>query len=188
MASNQTSTIRNRRLPPKSESGSCRKTILTNRRWKRRSSNRSMDPPARTDCLGKLQVRQSCSGRHCCQVVSLLTFSFVVATAQSRLMVLIIPTVPYSSVLSCCCSITFRWRYFCGRTLGKFITGTKVVSADGETPTASQIVGRTFCRMIPFEAFSFARETCPVGWHDKFSWHVAYATDAICFGRPIPNP
>jgi uncharacterized RDD family membrane protein YckC len=57
-----------------------------------------------------------------------------------------------------------------GRTLGKLVTGTKVVSAMGERPTFGQIVGRTFCRMIPFEPFSFLfGGDCPVGWHDKIS-------------------
>jgi uncharacterized RDD family membrane protein YckC len=57
-----------------------------------------------------------------------------------------------------------------GRTLAKFITGTRVVSATGYKPTFLQIVGRMFCRMIPFEPFSFlfAGEN-PVGWHDKIS-------------------
>jgi uncharacterized RDD family membrane protein YckC len=57
-----------------------------------------------------------------------------------------------------------------GKTLGKFVTGTKVVSTTGIRPTLGQIVGRTLCRMIPFEAFSFlfAGEN-PVGWHDRFS-------------------
>jgi uncharacterized RDD family membrane protein YckC len=57
-----------------------------------------------------------------------------------------------------------------GRTIGKLITGTKVVSAMGERPTFGQIVGRTFCRMIPFEPFSFLfGGNCPVGWHDSIS-------------------
>ena len=36
---------------------------------------------------------------------------------------------------------------FCGRTLAKFMTGTKVVSADGTRPTPAQIVNRTFFRI-----------------------------------------
>ena len=52
------------------------------------------------------------------------------------------------------------------RTLGKLITGTKVVNQDGGTPTLGQIVGRTLCRLIPFEAFSFFG-TPPRGWHDS---------------------
>jgi uncharacterized RDD family membrane protein YckC len=51
-----------------------------------------------------------------------------------------------------------------GRTPGKFILGTVVVNAKGEKPSLKQIVGRTFCRMIPFEAFSFFGEE---GWHDS---------------------
>ena len=51
-----------------------------------------------------------------------------------------------------------------GRTPGKFIVGTVVVNAKGEKPSFGQIVGRTLCRMIPFEAFSFFGEE---GWHDS---------------------
>ena len=58
-----------------------------------------------------------------------------------------------------------------GKTLGKFVTGTRVVSAAGTKPTLLQIVGRTFSRMIPFDAFSFlfAGGNYPVGWHDSLS-------------------
>ena len=54
------------------------------------------------------------------------------------------------------------------RTLGKLITGTKVVNADGRTPTIGQIAGRTFCRLIPFEPFSFLG-TPARGWHDSIT-------------------
>jgi len=59
-----------------------------------------------------------------------------------------------------------------GRTLGKLITGTKVVNEDGGTPTFGQILGRSACRFIPFEPFSFLFGTdvkFPAGWHDRFS-------------------
>jgi len=52
------------------------------------------------------------------------------------------------------------------KTLGKLITGTKVVNEDGGKPTVGQIAGRTFCRLIPFEAFSFFG-TPTRGWHDR---------------------
>jgi uncharacterized RDD family membrane protein YckC len=55
------------------------------------------------------------------------------------------------------------------RTLAKFITGTRVVTADGTQPSFGQIVGRSFARMIPFEAFSFLGSPNPVGWHDSLS-------------------
>jgi uncharacterized RDD family membrane protein YckC len=56
----------------------------------------------------------------------------------------------------------------CGKTPAKYVTGTRVVSVDGTRPTFAQIVGRSFSRLIPFEAFSFL-ESNPVGWHDRFS-------------------
>lgn len=58
----------------------------------------------------------------------------------------------------------FLWEYFSnGRTIGKYITGTKVISTDGEKPTGKQILFRSIYRIIPFEAFSFFGEN---GWHD----------------------
>jgi uncharacterized RDD family membrane protein YckC/type II secretory pathway pseudopilin PulG len=53
------------------------------------------------------------------------------------------------------------------RTPGKWITGTKVVAYDGGKPKFLNIVGRTFARIIPFEAFSFFFN--PIGWHDSLS-------------------
>jgi uncharacterized RDD family membrane protein YckC len=55
---------------------------------------------------------------------------------------------------------------FFGRTIGKFVVGTKVVDENGEPPSFGQVVGRTFSRFIPFEAFSFF-VTDGRGWHDS---------------------
>ena len=55
-----------------------------------------------------------------------------------------------------------------GRTLGKLVTGTRVVSAVGGTATFAQLLGRTFARFIPFEPFSFFGSDA-VGWHDSLS-------------------
>ncbi len=54
-----------------------------------------------------------------------------------------------------------------GRTLGKLITGTKVVDLEGKTPDASRILVRSLCRYIPFDAFSFLGDG--PGWHDTLS-------------------
>jgi len=54
------------------------------------------------------------------------------------------------------------------RTLGKYITGTKVVTWHGEKPTVGRIAKRTLCRLIPLEIFSFLAER-PLGWHDSIS-------------------
>jgi uncharacterized RDD family membrane protein YckC len=52
------------------------------------------------------------------------------------------------------------------RSPAKFITGTKVIMADGTKPSAGAILKRTFCRMIPFDGLSFLGELRN-GWHDK---------------------
>ena len=58
---------------------------------------------------------------------------------------------------------------FYGRTLGKFVTGTQVVAADGGRASWGQIIGRTFARFIPFDPLSFLGRPPPVGWHDSLS-------------------
>jgi uncharacterized RDD family membrane protein YckC len=55
-----------------------------------------------------------------------------------------------------------------GQSLGKMITGTIVVTEEGEKPNLEKIMTRTLCRFIPFEAFSFLGSDA-VGWHDSLS-------------------
>ncbi|HRX78662.1 MAG: RDD family protein [Planctomycetaceae bacterium] len=56
------------------------------------------------------------------------------------------------------------------RSFAKFLTGTMVVREDGGRPSFGQILGRTLCRFIPFEPFSFfGGQGFPVGWHDSIS-------------------
>ncbi len=53
------------------------------------------------------------------------------------------------------------------RTIGKYITQTKVVLIDGSKPKFDEILIRTLCRFIPFNAFSFLGDGR--GWHDSLS-------------------
>lgn len=53
---------------------------------------------------------------------------------------------------------------FWARTPGKWLFGTMVVSESGGKPSIGQIIGRTLCRFLPFEPFSFLGER---GWHDS---------------------
>jgi uncharacterized RDD family membrane protein YckC len=55
-----------------------------------------------------------------------------------------------------------------GRTLGKFITRTKVIMENGDKPDFKTIFIRSLCRFIPFEPFSFLGSE-NTGWHDRFS-------------------
>jgi len=54
-----------------------------------------------------------------------------------------------------------------GRTMGKLMTGTKVVDEQGKMPSADKIFVRSLCRFIPFDAFSFLGDG--PGWHDSLS-------------------
>ncbi|MBL8261100.1 MAG: RDD family protein [Xanthomonadaceae bacterium] len=60
---------------------------------------------------------------------------------------------------------------FFGWTIGKLVTGTRVVNEKGGRPSWKQIVGRTLGRFIPFEPFSllFANDNDKRGWHDSLS-------------------
>ncbi|WP_306293676.1 RDD family protein [Winogradskyella forsetii] len=41
------------------------------------------------------------------------------------------------------------------KTVGKFLTKTRVIKMNGEKPENSDIISRTFCRLIPFDRISF---------------------------------
>lgn len=61
----------------------------------------------------------------------------------------------------------YLWEYYSnGKTPGKYITGTKVISTDGKKPTQRQYLSRSFYRIIPFEAFTFFGTD---GWHDSLT-------------------
>ncbi len=63
-----------------------------------------------------------------------------------------------------------------GCTLGKLVTGTRVVNERGGKPSWGQALGRSFARLIPFEALSVlvASEGQVRGWHDALprTWVV----------------
>jgi len=53
-----------------------------------------------------------------------------------------------------------------GRTLAKYITGTKVITIDAESPTFKEYFIRNISRIVPFDFLSFLGEN---GWHDSWS-------------------
>lgn len=62
---------------------------------------------------------------------------------------------------------TFFMEYFTnGRTLGKYITGTQVITIDGKKPTIREYFIRSITRIVPFDGLSFLGEN---GWHDSWS-------------------
>jgi len=54
------------------------------------------------------------------------------------------------------------------KSVGKYITKTRVVMEDGSKPKFTDVFLRTLCRLIPFEAFSFLGDEGR-GWHDSIS-------------------
>ncbi|WP_051605425.1 RDD family protein [Sediminibacter sp. Hel_I_10] len=57
---------------------------------------------------------------------------------------------------------------FTARSIGKYITQTMIVLEDGSKPSFTDILKRSFSRIIPFEQFSFLGEDAR-GWHDSIS-------------------
>jgi uncharacterized RDD family membrane protein YckC len=55
-----------------------------------------------------------------------------------------------------------------GRSIGKYITKTKVVTEKGDKPKFKAILIRSLCRSIPFDALSFLGSDAS-GWHDSIS-------------------
>lgn len=55
-----------------------------------------------------------------------------------------------------------------GRTIGKYITNTKVLMIDGSKAQSDKIVLRTLSRIVPFEFLSFLGSD-DTGWHDTWT-------------------
>jgi len=66
-----------------------------------------------------------------------------------------------------------------GVTIGKMLTGTRVVDAVGGKASFGKIVGRTFARLIPFEPLSFLFGDKTTGWHDSLSGTRVVHTRAV---------
>ena len=54
-----------------------------------------------------------------------------------------------------------------GRTLGKLITGTRVVDYEGRSPRVGRAFFRALCRLIPFNDWSHL--LMDHGWHDELT-------------------
>ena len=55
-----------------------------------------------------------------------------------------------------------------GTSIGKLVTGCRVVGPDGLKVSFGKAVLRSLCRMIPFEQFSFLGSAAR-GWHDSIT-------------------
>ena len=64
-------------------------------------------------------------------------------------------------------SYHFIFELLFARTVGKFITGTKVTDEFGNKPDLKTLAIRNFSRLIPFDGLSFL--FADKGWHDSIS-------------------
>ena len=55
-----------------------------------------------------------------------------------------------------------------GKTIGKMITGTRVLNDDNSVPSTGTIFKRSLCRIIPLEPLSFLGGNN--GWHDSITY------------------
>ncbi|MCH2223496.1 MAG: RDD family protein [Crocinitomicaceae bacterium] len=60
----------------------------------------------------------------------------------------------------------FICEYTMQRTIGKFATNSVVINQYAEAPAPESLLGRSFARLVPFEALSCLSNR---GWHDKWS-------------------
>lgn len=75
---------------------------------------------------------------------------------------------------------------FFGRSFGKLVTGTKVVTLSGAPLTIRSAMLRSLIRMVPFETLSFFGSFgngVGLGWHDK--WTDTRVVDLRA--RPVPS-
>lgn len=56
-----------------------------------------------------------------------------------------------------------------GKSLGKFLTKTRVIRTNGEALTFSRVLGRSLARIIPFDAISIFFNESNTMWHDSLS-------------------
>ncbi len=76
------------------------------------------------------------------------------------------------------------FEFFLQKSIGKYLSKTIVVNENGEKPTLKQIVGRTFSRFIPFDAFSYLGSSVR-GWHDTLP--NVYVVDEKLFQQKKRN-
>ena len=73
----------------------------------------------------------------------------------------------------------------CGRTIGKLVTGTKVLADNYRSPSFGHVLGRTFCRLVPFEALSILSSSGKM-WHDD--WTNTITVDVRATPLPPSRP
>ena len=122
------------------------------------------------DFVPKVNYRKAPLGKRLANYILDVFFMMMLVFFTMTLATLFSAKLSENSILGCLLLLMpgyyIGMEYKFGKTLGKFITRTKVISTTGNPLTFGQSVGRTFCRIIPFERFS-GLFTEGVFWHDS---------------------
>ncbi|PIV94354.1 MAG: hypothetical protein COZ17_02830 [Flavobacteriaceae bacterium CG_4_10_14_3_um_filter_33_47] len=85
-------------------------------------------------------------------LISFIIGLFVPVTSENQgILTLLIYLIFFGSFIAYYSIMEIKFQ----KTVGKFVTKTKVVTMNGEKPENGEIIARTFCRLIPFDRLSF---------------------------------
>lgn len=85
-------------------------------------------------------------------LISFIIGLFVPVTSENQgILTLLIYLIFFGSFIAYYAIMEIKFQ----KTVGKFVTKTKVVTMNGEKPENGEIIARTFCRLIPFDRLSF---------------------------------
>ena len=85
-------------------------------------------------------------------IISFIIGLFVPVTPENQgILTLFVYILFFASFISYYAIMEIKFQ----KTVGKFVTKTKVVTMNGEKPENGDIITRTFCRLIPFDRLSF---------------------------------
>jgi uncharacterized RDD family membrane protein YckC len=85
-------------------------------------------------------------------IISFIIGLFIPITAESQgILTLFVYVLFFGTFIAYYAILEIKFQ----KTVGKFVTKTKVVKMNGEKPENGDIITRTFCRLIPFDRISF---------------------------------
>ena len=85
-------------------------------------------------------------------IISFIIGLFIPVTADSQgILTLFVYVLFFGTFIAYYAILEIKFQ----KTVGKFVTKTKVVKMNGEKPENGDIITRTFCRLIPFDRISF---------------------------------
>jgi len=91
-------------------------------------------------------------------------------TGNEELLSALIDSKAWSYLLSAFVFVMYYFlmeKFVQGRTVGKLVTGTKVVTDAGDEPSTGDLLRRSLSRLIPFEPLSFFSKDGK--WHDNWT-------------------